>query len=263
MYDISSQARSQPTPPIKVSFHVFYLQHQSGWKGRRPSTEIVPITQASTRTPTKATACHIALPEGKTALRLSYSCNIKHVTGRVDYMNPRPDGGIVVGGGKWAYEEKRETWWDVEDDSTLAEMARAHFEVVVQRHPTVGRGVEPLQRACGRGVCLAFTIPSKKWRFLGWTWLTVGLVVIGTTAARWPYVGRVPGTENQYILAGFKGGCIAMIFLDAKRVVRMATDGVDFAETRVPGTFETVRDRLGETIPGHSRKLGGGRLKEE
>lgn len=35
----------------------------------------------------------------------------------VDYLNPRPDGGIVVGGGKWMYEEDKRSWDGNWDDS--------------------------------------------------------------------------------------------------------------------------------------------------
>jgi len=87
-----------------------------------------------TITPTKATACHIAVPPGKTAPYLSSTYNIKYGDGKVDYMNPRPDGSIVVGGGNWIYAEQREKWWNVVDDSTLIDEVRPHFDGLMQRY---------------------------------------------------------------------------------------------------------------------------------
>lgn len=69
-------------------------------------------------------------------------------------------------------------------------------------------------------------------------------VVQGRTPDGWPHVGRVPGTENQYILAGYNGGGMAMIFLAARGVARMVMEGVGFEETGVPWFFETTPERL-------------------
>ena len=85
-------------------------------------------------TPTKATASHITLPPGHDAPDLSNTYNIRYSKHRVDYLNPRPDGSIVVGGGKWTYEKERELWYDVHDDSTLIEPARHYFDGLMQRY---------------------------------------------------------------------------------------------------------------------------------
>lgn len=49
-------------------------------------------------------------------------------------MNPRPDGSIVIGGGKWTFEADREAWYNTVDDSTVIEEARPHFDGLMQRH---------------------------------------------------------------------------------------------------------------------------------
>jgi len=65
-----------------------------------------------------------------------------------------------------------------------------------------------------------------------------------------PHVGRVPGStkrthkKNQFILAGFNGGGMAMIFLTAKAVAGMVTADQEFGETGLPGIFETTEERL-------------------
>lgn len=84
-------------------------------------------------TPTKGTACHITPLPGKPSHYLTSTYNIRYGPGRIDYMNPRPDGSIVIGGGAWTFSEQRERWWDVVDDSTLFEEARPHFDGLMQR----------------------------------------------------------------------------------------------------------------------------------
>jgi glycine/D-amino acid oxidase-like deaminating enzyme len=85
-------------------------------------------------TPTKATASHITVPPSQNAPYLSNTYNIRYTKDRVDYLNPRPDGSIVVGGGKWTYEKERKLCYDVHDDSTLIEPARHYFDGLMQRH---------------------------------------------------------------------------------------------------------------------------------
>lgn len=59
--------------------------------------------------PTRITASHIAPSPEPVWPRLSHTYNIWYNSGRdrVDYLNPRPDGGIVVGGAKWTYASDR------------------------------------------------------------------------------------------------------------------------------------------------------------
>ena len=85
-------------------------------------------------TPTEATASHITVPAGKKVPYLSNAYNIRYTKDKVDYLNPRPDGSIVVGGGKWTYEKDRELWYNVHDDSTLIEPARHYFDGLMQRY---------------------------------------------------------------------------------------------------------------------------------
>lgn len=86
--------------------------------------------------PTKATAAHIS-PAQPIASHLSHTYNIHYApahSDRVDYLNPRPNGGIVVGGAKYTYASDRASWYNNWDDSTLIEAARSHFDGLMQRH---------------------------------------------------------------------------------------------------------------------------------
>lgn len=91
--------------------------------------------------PYKGTAAHLAGRKGGEPVypHLSHTYNLEFEIkpGHVmrDYLNPRPDGGIVVGGGKWIYEHE-EVWDDTVDDSTVFESVAGdgYFEGYMQRN---------------------------------------------------------------------------------------------------------------------------------
>lgn len=92
-------------------------------------------------TPYKGTAAHLAAPGGQPVFpHLSHTYNLEFGTDpeleTVDYLNPRPDGGIVVGGGKWLYERERELWYDTVDDSTPLDpvLKARYFDGYMQRN---------------------------------------------------------------------------------------------------------------------------------
>lgn len=51
-----------------------------------------------------------------------------------DYLIPRSDGSIVVGGARRDYYTDLESWFNVYDDSTLIESAKNYFDGYMQRH---------------------------------------------------------------------------------------------------------------------------------
>ena len=175
--------------------------------------------------PYKGTAVHIT-PKSLVFPHLSNTYNIHYpipnVIEPVDYLNPRPDGSIVVGGGKWTYADDRSKWHNVWDDSTLLEETVPHFDGLMQRH---FRGWEN----------------SDAVTDMMWTG------IMGLTPDGVPHVGEVPGSEGtQYILAGFNGGGNALIFLTAKGLAKMMVEGVAFEKTGLPRLFKTSRERLSD-----------------
>ena len=69
--------------------------------------------------------------------------------------------------------------------------------------------------------------------------------IIGYTADELPHAGEVPGEEGrQWVMAGFNGGGMAMIWLTAEGLAKMVRDGASFAETGLPRLFEASWARL-------------------
>ena len=178
-------------------------------------------TYLDTIVPYRGTASHIS-PPSPVFPNLSHTYNISYKPGpgKVDYLNPRPDGGIVVGGGKWMFSADRRKWYNNWDDSTQLEEARPHFDGLMQRH---FRGWEDTKAT------------------MDYIWTGIQ----GLTPDEWPHVGEVPDSDgSQYILAGYNGGGMAMIFLCARGLAKMINDGTAFEETGLPRLFKTCDERL-------------------
>ena len=152
--------------------------------------------------------------------RLATTYNIKYAPGgRVDYLNPRPNGGIVLGGGKWTFVQDRDLWYNNWDDSKLIPDVRPHFDGYMQRY---FRGWENSSAAVDH--------------------LWTGIMAY--TADELPLVGELPGSKGQYVVAGFNGGGMDRIFLSARGIAEMAVDGVSFGRTGVPALYEATPQRL-------------------
>ena len=172
--------------------------------------------------PVKGTCSHIKPKSGPVSPHLSHTYNISYPPGpaHTDYLNPRPDGGIVVGGGKWFFEQHRAEWYRNWDDSKLLPGAKNHFDGLMQRH-------------------------FKGWEESDAEVDHIWTGIQGFTPDGLPHVGEVPGKEGEhYILAGFNGGGNAMIFLCAKAVADMVVCGRSFERTGLPKFFKTTIERL-------------------
>jgi hypothetical protein len=159
-------------------------------------------------------------------------------------LNPRPDGSIVVGGGKWTYEKERELWHNVYDDSTLIEPARHYFDGLMQRHfhGWEDSGAETESVWTGSELTTIYITIDAIMRCT-----LLMAAVQGVTKDGMPHIGKVPGTLGQYVLAGYNGGGMALAFMAALAVARMIREGISFEQTGVPRCMETTQARLGVT----------------
>jgi hypothetical protein len=70
---------------------------------------------------------------------------------------------------------------------------------------------------------------------------------MGYTSDLMPHVGAVPEKPGQFIMAGFNGHGMPLIFLTAKGIARMVSQDCKFEETGIPRIFKTTKERLDST----------------
>ena len=58
---------------------------------------------------------------------------MRHSSKGADYQITRPDGSIIVGGGRPFYLSQADKWYNVHDDSQLIEPAVPYFDGLMQR----------------------------------------------------------------------------------------------------------------------------------
>ncbi|RMJ17098.1 hypothetical protein CDV36_003257 [Fusarium kuroshium] len=180
--------------------------------------------------PVRGICSRIVVPKGKTAPFLPQTYSVRHGPAMYDYLIPRNDGSIIVGGGKPKFWSDRSHWYNVWDDSKLIEPAKSHFDGLMQR------------------------------TFIGWENSgaytdKVWTGIMGYSSDFMPYVGEVPDKPGQMVLAGFSGHGMPLILLSAKAIVQMIREGKSFEETDVPSLFKATKERLestkNEIIEGH------------
>lgn len=83
--------------------------------------------------PVRGICSHIVAPNSP-VLPLQSSYTFSFNSWDYDYLIPRPDGSIVVGGGKSTYINDYDNWYDNTDDSQLIDSAARYFDDYMQRH---------------------------------------------------------------------------------------------------------------------------------
>lgn len=83
--------------------------------------------------PYRGVCSHIVAPEPKKP-PLVNTYAIRFNEWHYDYLIPRKDGSIVVGGGRSTYLRRLEDWYDNVNDSEMIERAKGYFDGYMQRH---------------------------------------------------------------------------------------------------------------------------------
>ncbi|RDW80676.1 hypothetical protein BP5796_05374 [Coleophoma crateriformis] len=199
-----------PRGKIKTKKIVYATNGYTGYIAPQYSQKIIPIRGICSRIVCSGPAPH--LPN-------TYSVRIGAKAS--DYLIPRADGSIVVGGAKPYLLHDSSLWYNVVDDTKIVEPAREHFEGYMQKH---FRGWE------NSG---AYT--DRVWS--GIQAYTTDLV---------PHVGEVPEKPGQFIMGGFNGHGMPNILLTAKALAIMVKEGKPFEEVGLPRAFKTTKERLAD-----------------
>ncbi|KAJ4017859.1 hypothetical protein NW752_001767 [Fusarium irregulare] len=168
--------------------------------------------------PVRGICSHI-VPGKSPGPSLSNSYIIRWSDTKYEYLIPRTDGSIVVGGARSMYYHDLDSWYNNVNDDSLIDLAKNYFNGYMQR---VFRGWEDSR-----------AITSKVWTG-----------VMGYSSDGLPHVGQIPGRQNQFVIAGFSGHGMPQIFLSAKGVASMIMDDVDYKSSGVPKLYQATQERL-------------------
>ncbi|KAK5991860.1 putative oxidoreductase OrdL-like protein [Cladobotryum mycophilum] len=173
--------------------------------------------------PCKGLVCHISHGEDATLPPLktsSFCLRLNH--GRLpayNYLIQRTDGTIVVGGAHHTYKPDTGSWYGNVDDSTLIKPARDYYDDFMNR------------------------------TFSGWEDVKANIDcswtgIMAYSADSLPHVGPVPDREGVFILAGFNGHGMPVIYLAAKSVAEMICEEKTYEQTGLPPPYLSSPERL-------------------
>jgi glycine/D-amino acid oxidase-like deaminating enzyme len=137
----------------------------------------------------------------------------------LSYLIPRADGSIIVGGATAEYKLHREQWYNNIDDSILIDAAKDYYTDYMQQ-------------------------TFRGWENTGAKINKIWTGIMGYTYDSNPHVGAVPNKLGQFILAGFNGHGMPVIWLSGKELAKMVTQDIAFEQTSLPRLFKTTQQRI-------------------
>ena len=84
--------------------------------------------------PIRGICSHIESPKGVDAPLLVNTYGIRFDARNNDYLIPRADGSIVVGGARQRFWHKRDRWFGITRDDELVDEAVSYFDNYMQKH---------------------------------------------------------------------------------------------------------------------------------
>lgn len=198
--------------------------------------------------PVKGICSHIVVPDDrKPAPMLPHSYIMRWSPSEYEYMIPRTDGSIIVGGARSKYYSALDSWYNnVEDDKLITVgNAHRHFDGYMQKNFRGWENSGAYTKSVWTGSEYSFPLwmcgfLRKKGRLLT-TWYRQ---VMGYSTDSCPWIGALPSRPDQYVVAGFTGHGMPQVFLSAKGIAQMAVSGVSFKETGIPRIYQVTPERL-------------------
>lgn len=111
--------------PIKARKIVFCTNAYTAALLPRYRNKIVPV---------RGVCCRISTPEGGYSPQLTNTYSLRFDQQQYDYLIPRDDGSIIVGGARKAFWHIKDSWFGNIDDSELVTGGDDYFEGYMQKY---------------------------------------------------------------------------------------------------------------------------------
>lgn len=193
--------------------------------------------------PVRGVCCRISSPKGSKTPHLPCTYSLRFDALQYDYLVPRADGSIIVGGARQAFWHDRDSWWHNKNDDEQVKHTAEYFDNYMQRH---FHDWEDSGAKLDRIWTGSMSSHADECRTIGTA--TDRATVMGYSSDLVPHVGEVPGSPGQFICAGFSGHGMPQIFGAGKGVARMVLEGIPFAQTGLPVVFQETQSRLDSTV---------------
>lgn len=82
--------------------------------------------------PVRGVCCRIV--PTRPVKKLTETYTLRWSEGEFDYLIPREDGSIIVGGAWTKYHKDKSNWYNVVNDDKMIEPAKEYFDQYMQRH---------------------------------------------------------------------------------------------------------------------------------
>ena len=136
------------------------------------------------------------------------------------YIIQRSSGNaLVIGGAHYTYQHDLPSWYANVNDDQLIALAEKYYQDYTQRSFAGWEAVETKNDMTWTGI-------------------------MGYSADSLPHIGVVPDRKDIFILAGFNGHGMPVIYLAAKAIAEMVSEGRTFEQTGLPELYKTTKERL-------------------
>ncbi|KAI0999429.1 hypothetical protein K3495_g8767 [Podosphaera aphanis] len=189
--------------------------------------------------PSKGVCCRIVYSPDAPHTPLTKSYGLWLPNGSGDYLIPRNDNSIIVGGARSEFFADLSSWYNRTDDDSIIESARNYFDSYMQDY------------------------------FVGWedSGAHVDCIwsgIMGYNSDSLPHVGAVPDRKGCFIEAGFEGHGMPVIWLVARGLAEMIVKNKQYEDLHLPRMYRTSKRRLDSSIDnlvGRKNVAGEFRLK--